>query len=59
MFVSYGFVHGGPVHVAVNMVTLWSLGRAVLDWVGGRGLVLVYGVAGALMTWVSRAEGAG
>lgn len=88
MFVSYSLVHGGPVHALVNMITLWSLGRAVIDWVGGRGLVLVYGgallggaaaygllarspqpmvgasgalfgLAGALMIWASRAEGGG
>lgn len=45
MFVSYSVVHGGPGHALVNMVTLWSLGRAVVEWVGGRGLVLVYGAA--------------
>jgi len=45
MFVSYSVVHGGPVHAVVNMLTLWSLGRAVMDWAGGRGLALVYGIA--------------
>jgi membrane associated rhomboid family serine protease len=88
MFVSYSVVHGGPGHALVNMVTLWSLGRAVADWVGGRRLILVYGaallggavayglltrspqpmvgasgalfgLAGALMVWASRAEGGG
>ncbi len=85
MFLSYGVVHGGPVHALVNMATLWSLGRAVADWVGVRGLMLVYGasllggsacygllarsaqpmvgasgalfgLAGGLMVWASRAE---
>lgn len=45
MFLTYGLFHGGPVHALVNMITLWSLGRMVIEWVGGRGLLLVYGVA--------------
>lgn len=47
MFFTYGFLHGGPVHLAVNMVTLWSLGRAVLDRVGTRGFAVLY--AGAIL----------
>jgi membrane associated rhomboid family serine protease len=42
MFVTYGFLHSGPVHLAVNMVTLLSLGRAVLARVGQRGFILLY-----------------
>ena len=42
MFLTYGFLHGGIVHLAVNMITLWSLGTAVLDRVGVRGFVLLY-----------------
>lgn len=51
MFLSYGFLHGGPVHLVVNMVTLWSLGQGVSGRVGGRGFVALYGlsiVGGAL-----------
>ncbi len=47
MFVTYGFLHGGPVHLAVNMITLWSLGRAVLDRVGQGAFALLY--AGACL----------
>ncbi|TDX21585.1 rhomboid family intramembrane serine protease [Rhodovulum visakhapatnamense] len=43
MFFTYGFLHGGLAHLAVNMVTLWSLGRAVLRRVGAMGLALLYG----------------
>ena len=46
MFVTYAFLHGGPLHLAVNMMTLWSLGRAVTDRVGPRGFALLYAGAG-------------
>jgi len=42
MFLTYGFLHGGLLHLVVNMVTLWSLGQAVLDRVGVRGFILLY-----------------
>ena len=35
MFLTYAFLHGGLAHLAVNMVTLWSLGRPKRDT--GRG----------------------
>lgn len=42
MFLTYGFLHGGVLHLAVNMITLWSLGLVVLDRVGVRGFLLLY-----------------
>ncbi|WP_298845175.1 rhomboid family intramembrane serine protease [uncultured Roseobacter sp.] len=42
MFVTYGFLHGGLVHMVVNMITLWSLGGAVTARVGGRGFLAIY-----------------
>jgi membrane associated rhomboid family serine protease len=45
MFVTYGFLHGGPLHLVVNMVTLWSLGYAVLDRVGCWGFAALYGAS--------------
>lgn len=45
MFFTYGFLHGGPVHLVVNMITLWSLGTAVEMRVGARGLFLLYGAS--------------
>ncbi|MEM7508841.1 MAG: rhomboid family intramembrane serine protease [Pseudomonadota bacterium] len=42
MFLTYGFLHGGPVHMIVNMITLWSLGYAVQDRVGSWGFVGLY-----------------
>lgn len=42
MFLSYGVLHGGLSHLLVNMLTLWSLGMAVLGRVGLRGFAIVY-----------------
>ncbi len=51
MFLTYAFLHGGLVHLVVNMITLYSLGRLVISRVGqGRFLVLyaVSALGGAL-----------
>lgn len=46
MFFTYAFLHGGPIHLIVNMATLWSLGSAIIDRVGtGRFLALYVGTA--------------
>lgn len=42
MFVTYGFLHGGLVHLAVNMISLISLGRAVIARAGQGGFLLLY-----------------
>lgn len=42
MFLTYGFLHSGIVHLVVNMITLWSLGQAILIRVKARGFVLLY-----------------
>lgn len=42
MFLTYGFLHGGILHLLANMFTLWSLGQVVLVRVGVRGLALLY-----------------
>ncbi len=42
MFVSYALLHGGLMHLVVNMFTLYSLGRVVLARVGNRGFILLY-----------------
>lgn len=47
MFLTYGFLHGGPIHMLVNMATLWSIGLLVLDRIGPKGLALLY--LGALL----------
>lgn len=42
MFVTYAFLHGGIVHVAVNMLTLLSLGPLVVERTGQSRFVLLY-----------------
>ncbi|MEY1556970.1 rhomboid family intramembrane serine protease [Yoonia sp. R2331] len=42
MFLTYGFLHGGMGHLIVNMITLFSLGSAVMDRVIGRGFLVIY-----------------
>lgn len=42
MFLTYGFLHAGPFHLAINMLTLWSAGRMVMDRVGTKGFLILY-----------------
>jgi membrane associated rhomboid family serine protease len=42
MFLSYGVLHGGLMHLAFNMVALWSLGQAVSERARAGGLAAVY-----------------
>lgn len=45
MFVTYAFLHGGIVHLLVNMLTLYSLGRLVISRVGQPRFLLLYALA--------------
>ncbi len=45
MFLTYAFVHGGFVHLLVNMITLVSLGGAVVRDVGQLRFCIVYAVS--------------
>ena len=45
MFLSYGFLHSGLMHLVVNMLTLGSLGPAVYHRVGARKFLLIYALA--------------
>ena len=45
MFASYGFLHGGALHLLVNMITLASLGRVVIERVGQWRFALIYAVS--------------
>ncbi len=42
MFASYGFLHGGAAHLLVNMITLVSLGRLVIERVGQLRFAVIY-----------------
>ncbi|MFT4782289.1 MAG: rhomboid protease GluP [Paracoccaceae bacterium] len=42
MFLSYAFLHGGIAHLIMNMITLYSLGVAVIDRIGAKGFFLMY-----------------
>lgn len=45
MFLTYAFFHSGPVHLIVNMITLYSLGHYVHTRVGSLGFGVVYAAA--------------
>ena len=45
MFVTHGFLHGGLVHLAVNVVSLVSLGRVGVDRLGQGGFVLLFALS--------------
>lgn len=42
MFLTYGFLHAGLLHLALNMATLFALGRLVTERVGGGRFLLIY-----------------
>jgi membrane associated rhomboid family serine protease len=42
MFLTYGFLHGGLLHLAFNMLTLRSLGRVVIERIGCWSFVTLY-----------------
>jgi membrane associated rhomboid family serine protease len=45
MFVTYAFLHGGPVHLIVNMIALFSVGTAIVNRIGQRRFLVVYAVS--------------
>lgn len=42
MFITHGFLHGGLLHLAFNMITLRSLGRVVIDRIGPGSFLTLY-----------------
>jgi membrane associated rhomboid family serine protease len=42
MYITHGFLHGGLVHLGLNMVTLWSLGTAVMERVRPLRFLAIY-----------------
>lgn len=45
MFLTYGFLHAGFWHLALNMITLWSLSGPVTRRVGGRKFLIIYALS--------------
>jgi len=42
MFLTYAFLHAGPIHLVINMVTLWSIGPVLVDRVGTLRFAILY-----------------
>jgi membrane associated rhomboid family serine protease len=40
------FLHYGPIHLGVNMLSLWWIGRPLEDWLGPARYLMLYLVAG-------------
>jgi membrane associated rhomboid family serine protease len=40
------FLHYGPLHLGLNMLTLWWIGRPLEDWLGPLRYLMLYHVAG-------------
>jgi rhomboid protease GluP len=58
--VSCIFVHVGSVHLIVNLLGLWFLGRLAEDLFGGWKLAAIFalaGIAGSLASWVASPAG--
>ena len=45
MFASYGFLHAGAMHLAVNVISLVSLGQIVIERVGLLRFAVIYAAA--------------
>ncbi len=44
--ISAAFLHYGPIHLGMNMLALWWIGRPLEDWLGPVRYLLLYLVAG-------------
>ena len=58
MFFTYAFLHGGLLHLIINMITLWSLGTAVTDRAEIMGFLLIYlaSVLGGALVYAALAQ---
>ena len=45
MFLTYGFLHAGLLHLGLNMLTLISLDQAITSRVGGLNFLVIYGLS--------------
>lgn len=45
MFATYAFLHGGPVHMIVNMIALASFGTAIVNRIGQKRFLVAYAIS--------------
>ncbi len=45
MFLTYGFLHAGILHLVLNMITLYSLSGYILERIGSAKFTLLYGAS--------------
>ena len=45
MFLTFGFLHAGLLHLVLNLITLYMLGRVVTDRISGAKFSLLYGAS--------------
>lgn len=60
MFFTYGFLHGGLLHLGMNMLALFVLARSLSQAMSGGAMVALYAlsqlVAGAVQLWLSDSQ---
>lgn len=60
MFLTYGFLHGGLLHLGMNMLALYVLARSLAVAMPGGTMVALYAlsqlVAGAVQLWLSDSQ---
>jgi membrane associated rhomboid family serine protease len=42
MYLTYAFLHGGAVHLLVNMIVLWLFGAAVVERIGAKRFLVLF-----------------
>jgi len=42
------FLHGGLLHIAFNMLSLWFVGRVVESWINGYSYLVIYFISGVI-----------
>lgn len=45
MFATYAFLHGGAIHMVVNMIALVSFGTAIVNRIGQKRFLIVYAIS--------------
>ncbi len=61
MFLTYGLLHSGPLHLAMNMISLAAVGRELVRMIGSARMALTYLLsqiaAGAVFAWMEPGAG--